>query len=101
MLDATLPNGEVDSTLMEIGKILKEERLRVAEWQAFVYGERTERGAYHGSTGGMSPFVERPPDTSTSTAGDMRDPEMMELFLEATSEAQLEQTFHQYFKVNE
>ncbi|KIM75389.1 hypothetical protein PILCRDRAFT_13643 [Piloderma croceum F 1598] len=103
ILDATLPNGEVDSTLMEIGTILKEERLRVAEWQALVYGQGTERWAYHGST---SPFVDRPfetsrPTPSTSTADHIRDPETMELPLEAMSEAQLEQTFHQYFKVDE
>jgi hypothetical protein len=86
--------------LMEIGKILKEECLRVAEWQAFVYGQETKRWAYHGST---SPFVDRPFDTSrltpsTPTADDMRD---IELPLEVMSEAQLEQTFHQYFKVDE
>lgn len=105
-MDATLPNGEVDSTLMEIGKILKEERLRVAEWQALVYGQGTEGWAYHGSTGGASPFVDRPFDTSrlmpsTSTADYMRDPGIMESPLEAMSEVQLEQTFHQYFKVDE
>jgi len=108
ILDATLPNGEVDSTLMELAKILKEERLRVAEWQAFICGQGIEHWVHPSGIESVSTPMDRPSNMSRfapsmSAGNSVLGPETSRLPLEGmtVNEAQLEKTFHQYFNVKE
>jgi len=98
ILDATLSNGEVDPTLMELARIIKEERLREAKWRAFVYGEGPEHWAYPGSFGQASTQGLLPPTPSASFT---LDPNQMLWVPIEDLEAKLDETFHQYFNIDE
>jgi hypothetical protein len=89
VLDAKLPNGEVDVTLMELARIIKEEHLRVAKWQMFVYGQ----GPAHPNNIGTPEFSSTmlDPDKTVWVPGEGMD----------INEAVLEIALHQYFNVDE
>lgn len=89
ILDAKLPNGEVDGTLMELATIIKEERLRVATWQMFVYGQ----GPAHPNNINAPKFSSTmlDPDKTAWAPGEGMD----------INEPILEIALHQYFNVDE
>jgi hypothetical protein len=95
ILDATLPSGEIDPTLMELARIIKEERLRVAQWKAFVYEQEPGHWAHQDNTSAARLSL------STSTAYFPFDPDETHIEDAVMNEAKLERAFHRYFNVEE